>query len=572
MPLRADIIAGIEFARQHQTEDPPLNRFRIGHRLAIAFGAITLLLISMAMLVIFGVRQIEQDTLGVSDNSLPMLENASQLEILQLRERILLRDLVLTSDPILMVSYSQELKQLQADMMSLFNKQQKLLARFDRSSPIHALAASIRDRYQALKPAQLDILRLGLANRHDEATAALIRQKPRHLELMQLLEQLNHQSSVLANQGALNAEQTAEGLFSIAAGISAFCLLLTLIIAIAITRSITRPLAQAVASADRVASGDLRPAAVEAGHDEIAVLLHRLDSMRLSLVKAIGSVHHGVSRTSELAGSLSTSSTRVETASHAQNEAAAAATASIEQLTVSISQVADTAADLHHHAHSSHDTAGIGKMRLQALITEMAGVTGSVDAVSSTVLAFISDTRRIASMTGEVRDIADQTNLLALNAAIEAARAGESGRGFAVVADEVRKLAEKSAHSANAIAAVTQQLEQRSSQLESALDNSRNALARSVQGIGQVETAFDDCEAAVSATSRSADLIAASVHEQKVASTEIAHHMEQVAQMAEENTAIVHTVSGNTQDMERLALDLNEAVAWFTLPGKPASA
>ncbi|WP_051528762.1 methyl-accepting chemotaxis protein [Microvirgula aerodenitrificans] len=548
-----------------------MNRFRIGHRLAIAFGAITLLLISMAMLVIFGVRQIEQDTLGVSDNSLPMLENASQLEILQLRERILLRDLVLTSDPTLMVSYSQELKQLQADMMSLFNKQQKLLARFDRSSPIHVLAASIRDRYQALKPAQLDILRLGLANRHDEATAALIRQKPRHLELMQLLEQLNHQSSVLANQGALNAEQTAEGLFSIAVGISAFCLLLMLIIAIAITRSITRPLAQAVASADRVASGDLRPTAVEAGHDEIAVLLHRLDSMRLSLVKAIGSVHHGVSRTSELAGSLSTSSTRVETASHAQNEAAAA-TASIEQLTVSISQVADTAADLHHHAHSSHDTAGIGKMRLQALITEMAGVTGSVDAVSSTVLAFISDTRRIASMTGEVRDIADQTNLLALNAAIEAARAGESGRGFAVVADEVRKLAEKSAHSANAIAAVTQQLEQRSSQLESALDNSRNALARSVQGIGQVETAFDDCEAAVSATSRSADLIAASVHEQKVASTEIAHHMEQVAQMAEENTAIVHTVSGNTQDMERLALDLNEAVAWFTLPGKPASA
>ena len=549
-----------------------MNRFRIGHRLAMAFGIITLLLVSMAVLVISGVRQIEKDTLGVSGDSLPMLENATRLEILQLRERILLRDMVLTSDQARMINYSRELEQLRADMAHAFKQQQALLARFDQNSGIHALAADIRNRYQALKPAQQAILQLGLANRHDEATAALIRQKPHHLALMQSIEQLNHQSSVLANQGALNAESTAETLFRIAAGISAFCLLLTLVIAIAITRSITRPLALAVASADRVASGDLRPAAVEAGQDEIAMLLHRLDSMRQSLVKAIGSVHHSVNRTGELAGSLSASALQVETASQAQNAAAAAAAASIEQLTVSIAQVAETAVDLHRHARASHDTAGIGKARLQELVTEMAGVTGSVDEVSSSVLAFIQDTRRIASMTGEVRDIADQTNLLALNAAIEAARAGESGRGFAVVADEVRKLAEKSAHSANAIATVTRQLEQRSSLLESALGLSRSALGRSTQGIGQVEIAFDDCETAVGATRHNTDRIATSVHEQKIASTDIAHHMEQVAQMAEENTAIVHAVSGNTRDMQRLALDLNEAVAWFTLPDEPAAA
>lgn len=58
---------------------------------------------------------------------------------------------------------------------------------------------------------------------------------------------------------------------------------------------------------------------------------------------------------------------------------------------------------------------------------------------------------KINDLTEDILEISSQTNLLALNASIEAARAGEAGRGFSVVADEIRSLADSSRETANKI-------------------------------------------------------------------------------------------------------------------------
>ena len=67
----------------------------------------------------------------------------------------------------------------------------------------------------------------------------------------------------------------------------------------------------------------------------------------------------------------------------------------------------------------------------------------------------------ISQMLNVVSSISDQTNLLSLNASIEAARAGDHGKGFAVVAQEVRNLAAETRQSADAIADLVSQTDER---------------------------------------------------------------------------------------------------------------
>jgi len=311
------------------------------------------------------------------------------------------------------------------------------------------------------------------------------------------------------------------------------------------------------------ADGDLSKRATVRSEDEIGQAATAFNGLIDGFANIIRQVIANAGTVSGTATQLSASSTQIAQGSQAQSEAAASTAAAVEEITVSINSVAANTEDVRKLSEKSLQQTQQGNQSVTAMIGEIGRVQDAVNQIAGSVKEFVDSTRAITGMTQQVKEIADQTNLLALNAAIEAARAGEQGRGFAVVADEVRKLAEKSAKSANEIDQVTNSLNQKSTHVEATVQAGLHSLQATQEQIGRVSTMLTEAGEAVTKSSHGVSDIAASVGEQSLASTEIARHVEQIAQMSEENHAAVESNNQDIVRLEQLARELQGAVSRF---------
>ncbi|GGX83012.1 methyl-accepting chemotaxis protein [Vogesella alkaliphila] len=344
-------------------------------------------------------------------------------------------------------------------------------------------------------------------------------------------------------------------------------LLLILLVLAALLRRLTTPLTrlQQALSALATGDGDLTRELAIRGRDEIGAsasafnrFSQSLRQMLLEVRERVGAVHHA---TRALAGETGDISAR----SQQQSVAATATAAAIEQLSVSISHIADSARvaedsvreagqEAEQVADSVHATAS-GIARIADTIRQLSGVLAGLEQRSG----------QISHVVQVIRDIAEQTNLLALNAAIEAARAGEQGRGFAVVADEVRKLAERSAGATVEIAASIRQVQ----------DETRNANDSMNAAIRQVETGVQQAERAAAAISgihhhnqqvmRTVAGIASATAQQSSASHDIARNVAQIHDMIDGTDQSVLHATRATGQLRQLADELQQRIERFKL-------
>ena len=218
-----------------------------------------------------------------------------------------------------------------------------------------------------------------------------------------------------------------------------------------------------------------------------------------------------------------------------QSDLASTAASAVEELNVSIVQVASLAQDSQQASHQASQQLAESLSQLTNLVQHVSDMAHQAAKTNDLIQQLNTHSHTISEMSTTIRGIADQTNLLALNAAIEAGRAGESGRGFAVVADEVRRLAAHSQESASKISLTIESVQKDIQEATQQVLAQSEQAAHSAQRSREMQTLLTQVESQNHQLSEQILQVATSTEQQGLAVAEIAALAEQVRQGNAEN-------------------------------------
>ncbi|CAN1600843.1 methyl-accepting chemotaxis protein [Pseudomonas mediterranea] len=294
-------------------------------------------------------------------------------------------------------------------------------------------------------------------------------------------------------------------------------------------------------------------------------VLHSVQAMRHSLREVIGKIGHASEQIEGTTLQLSASSEQGMSSAALQSETASSMAATVEQLSVSITHIADNAKQAQSTTQKAGQITDDGMAVMHESIQEMGYIADLVAQSSSDIDQLAIQSSDISLIVGVIRGIAEQTNLLALNAAIEAARAGEQGRGFAVVADEVRGLAARTAQSTTEIVTLVSAIQNGMSKAKESMaagservTHGQKLVESAGESMSRIKSALDESLAAVS-------FISLSLQEQRAASEQVACNVEKMAQSVEENAAAQGGIVRTTQELKAMSNGLEVILRRFSV-------
>jgi len=344
----------------------------------------------------------------------------------------------------------------------------------------------------------------------------------------------------------------------IAIALAAFMVVVTI-------RNMRCSLDKAIEISKAIESGDLTVQAEVNNQDEVGKLLTNLNSMANGLRGTVASMIDGTLKLKTATEGLNSSSSVLKHSSSEVSESTNSTSAAVEELSGSMVSVSESANEVLDSVKQSMNQTEQSKQKITTLVGEIGKVEGAVQHMSSSVGEFIQATKKITTMTEEIRQIADQTNLLALNAAIEAARAGEQGRGFAVVADEVRKLAELSSSSAMKISETTDELNGLAQVVEGAVGDGMNSITSSRQHADEAVHSIVQTEQQAQLSLNEVHTIVGSVSEQVNASDLVSKNLSRIVSMMETSEKALSKNLDNTLSISEVARLLESAATKFKL-------
>ena len=316
-----------------------LTNMKIGKRLAVGFGCLTVLSLSIAAVALWGSSTLHQaidDTAEQGRKSLVAQDAMGDFDMIDLE---LFRIAVIT-EPVLKEQHKGEVEKLLAS----FNEKMDSLKTAAKLETDKEMLAKIYEAIGTWKEVNKRVLDLGLAGKEAEALALILGEagdKAHKADLM-VDEYLVYRANQTA-ETTKAAASLAEQVRWILIGVTLTAVVLAVLFGVLITRSISRPIALGVGLLGRLSEGDLTqelPAELLARKDEVGDLSGALARLSASLRRSFQEVSNSTGTLTVMSDGLQATSQRLSTGAKSTTDKAHAVAAAAEEASANTASVA----------------------------------------------------------------------------------------------------------------------------------------------------------------------------------------------------------------------------------------
>lgn len=238
---------------------------------------------------------------------------------------------------------------------------------------------------------------------------------------------------------------------------------------------------------------------------------------------------------------------------------------SVEQLLISIGEIADLANKTSTASAKTDEEAKNGQAVIEENLATIYALQNDVNEATAVIDKLKANTQEIGTVLEVIRSVAEQTNLLALNAAIEAARAGEQGRGFAVVADEVRALASRTHDSTLEIHNIIEELRQGSQKAVNAMHHSQKSATDAVEKTQMIGQLLQKIVGGVGEIKNMNAQVAAASEEQNAVANQVGTSVDQIRQVSDSTVNETNKVATATQEISAVSDEIELLMQRFKI-------
>lgn len=327
-------------------------------------------------------------------------------------------------------------------------------------------------------------------------------------------------------------------------------------------KQLQQSIMQLLTDVTQIADGNLTIEA-EVSEDATGAIADSFNFMVEELREIILKVRSGSLHLSESLHEIQTTAEVITNGAQLQAQQIVDTTAAIDEMSVSIQQVSESAALSASVGEQSRANALRGSQAVRATMSGLNRIQDQVNKTSGHINNLGERTEQIVELLQRIQGISERTSILAINASIQAREAGSAGRGFAVVANEVQSLAERSSETATLVGMSVRAIQNEMSLLIDSISETRREVVHGGELAAKAGVELSHIETVSEQLANLIRSISLAAKQQARGSETIALAMSDISQVTQQTSIGTTQTTSSLQSLGVLAEDLQAAISRF---------